>query len=94
MRLVRPVLFTREKSYERTALFGDVIANGAAESWVARFEGIENRAQRHRRCDLDRDFAAHLRERPQMRWKHHSNHLSVCTSIESTAGRSRTMGDQ
>jgi hypothetical protein len=35
-----------------------------------------------------------MRERPQMRRKHHADHHSVCTSTESTAGRSRTMGAQ
>ena len=34
------------------------------------------------------------RELLQMRGQHHANHGSVCTSTESTAGRSRTIGAQ
>ena len=39
-------------------------------------------------------FTANARQRPQVRRKDDANHASVWTSTESTAGRSRTMGDQ
>src|SRR5438132_2582311 len=35
-----------------------------------------------------------VRQRPEVRREHHADHRSVCTSTESTAGRSRTMGVQ
>src|SRR5438132_10377112 len=32
-----------------------------------------------------------VRQRPEVRREHHADHRSVCTSTESTAGRSRTI---
>ena len=39
-------------------------------------------------------LAFDLRQRTQVRRKHDADHGSVCTSTDSTAGRSRTMGAQ
>ena len=38
--------------------------------------------------------SAHVRERAEMLRQYDANHASVCTSTESTAGRSRTIGFQ
>ena len=38
--------------------------------------------------------ALEVSQRSQVRGKDNANHGSVCTSTETTAGRSRTIGDQ
>ena len=43
--VVRPVFFADEKAEERAALFGGVVADGAAELGVGLFEGVEDRAE-------------------------------------------------
>ena len=59
------------------------------------FERIEDGALRHGSIDTNGDFAAlDMSERSQVRGKDNANHGSVCTSTETTAGRSRTIGDQ
>ncbi len=61
---------------------------------VPRSIGVEDRALRNRTLDVERHLAIDARQRPQMMRKHHSDHGSVWTSTERTAGRSRTMGAQ
>ena len=48
----------------------------------------------NRTGDLDLHFALHPSQGSQMCRKHHAYHGSVCTSTESTAGKSRTIGAQ
>ena len=71
-----------------------MVADRSAQHGIAGLERVEDRALRDRALDLDAHLAADVRQRPQMRREHDSNHGSVCTSTESTAGRSRTMGAQ
>ena len=61
---------------------------------IAGFERVEDRALRDSTLDLKFHFAADVRQRPQMWRQFDADHGSVCTSTESTAGRSRTMGAQ
>ena len=72
----------------------DVVADRPAQHRIAGLERVEDRALRDRALDLELHLAVDVRQRPQMRRKHHSDHGSVWTSTESTAGRSRTMGAQ
>ena len=44
--------------------------------------------------DLELHLAVDVRQRAQMRREHDSDHGSVWTSTDRTAGRSRTMGAQ
>ena len=78
----------------RSALSG-AIAQAAPPR--PRFERIEDRAHAHWLSDLELDLGAHLREVAQVRREGDANrmhaggegaHGSVCTSTESTAGRS------
>lgn len=56
------------------------------------FNSVQHRALSDRSVGLNFDFAIDVRERPQMRRKNNAYHGNVCTSTESTAGKSRTMG--
>ena len=71
-----------------------MIAQRAAERRISGLERIQDRALGRRTFDLKLHFAFDARQNPQMRRQYDSNHDSVCTSTESTAGRSRTIGAQ
>ena len=93
-RLEGQIFLAGEKSQERAALERDVVANRPAKHRIACLECVEDRAHRDRARDVDRNLASDVRQRPQMRRKDDLNHGSVCTSTESTAGRSAAMGAQ
>ena len=93
-RFVRQVFSAGEEPDERTPLLRDVIENRAGERRVPRLQGIENGSLRDWRRDLELHFAGDLRQDTQMRRKHDADHARVCTSTDTTAGRSRTMGVQ
>ena len=84
----------REEPYERAAFPSRVVADGAAQHRIAGLQCVEDGALRHRALHVERDLVADVRERPQMMRKHDADHRSVCTSTESTGGRSRTIGAQ
>src|SRR5690349_278414 len=91
---MRQILRAREKPQERPSLLRRIIPDGSAQHRIARLQRIDHRALRHLTRDLDLDLTPHPRQRSQMLWKNNPDHDSVCTSTESTAGRSRTMGAQ
>src|SRR5438034_9435353 len=91
-RLVRQILLAREEPDERAALPSRAVTNGAPQHRIGRLHCVEDGALRHRALHVDRDLVADVRERPQMMRKHDADHRSVCTSTESTGGRSRTIG--
>src|SRR5208282_1435068 len=88
------ILFAGEESQERTALLRDLIADRTTQHRIAGLERVQDRTQRGLTLNLELHISANLRQRPQMRRKYDSDHGSVWTSTESTAGRSRTMGAQ
>ena len=107
-RLVGQVLLAREEAHERPALLRDVIADRPAQHRVARLERVEHRALRHRAVDVERHLAVARRasvrrcagsttriiaRRPAGAWTLRPDGR-VCTSTDSTAGRSRTIGAQ
>src|SRR5256885_3469702 len=96
LRLVRQILRAGEESQERPALRGDVVADRPAQHRITGLERVEHRRPREGPPprDLQRDLVVDPRQRPQVRRQHHADHGSACTSTDSTAGRSRTMGDQ
>jgi len=64
---------------------------------MPRLDGVEHRGQRDRARDVDLDLPVDAREPAQMGRQsdpdaHGSAHHTVCTSTESTGGRSRTIG--
>src|SRR5688572_20350267 len=93
-RLVRPVFFARIEAQERPPLLGDMVADGAAQHRKLMLERVEHRPLSGAALDVDGHFIGDPRQRTQMRGKQHANHGSVCTSTESTGGRSRTMAVQ
>src|SRR6185503_8671467 len=89
-RVVREVLFTRKESDKGAALLRRVVADRALERWVCCFEGIEHGSLRNRTLDVDQYVSRNLRQRAQVEGEYDFDHLSVWTSTDSTAGRSRT----
>jgi len=83
-----------EETQERTALLRDVIADRAAQHWIACLERVEHRTLGGLTLDVDLDLTVDPCQRSQMGWKLDSNHGRVWTSTDRTAGRSRTMSAQ
>src|SRR5437879_474478 len=88
------MLRAAEEPPERSALLRDLIADRPAQHRVAGLERVEDRALRGLTLDVELHLAVDARQRPQMCREYDSDHSSVWTSTESTAGRSRTMGVQ
>ena len=88
------ILGAGEEPHERPALLRDVIADGPAQHRIAGLQRVEHRALRDWPLHLKLHLARDVRQDPQMRRKLDPDHWSVCTSTESTAGRSRTIGAQ
>src|SRR5438105_6457648 len=93
-RLVREVLLAREEPYERAALSSRVVTYGAPQHRIGGLQCVEEGALRPRALHVERDLVADVCKRPEMVRKHDADHCSVCTSTESTAGRSRTIAAQ
>src|SRR3990172_4712960 len=83
-----------EEPDERPAPLRDVVADRPAQHRMAVLERVEHRALRGRTLDVELHLAVDVRQRPQVGREHDPDHGSVCTSTESTGGRSRTMGAQ
>ena len=72
-----------------------MVANGPAKHWIPGLKRIQHGALRDWPGNFNFNFArSEARQYPQMRRKNNANHGSVCTSTDSTAGRSRTIGAQ
>jgi hypothetical protein len=93
-RVMGEILLAREEPHVRPALLRHVIADRPAQHRIARLKSVEDRALRHLALDLELHLAADVRQRSQMCREHDSDHGSVWTSTEYTAGRSRTIGAQ
>ena len=93
-RLVRQIFLAGKEAQERPALLRIMIADSAAQHGILRLESVEDRAQRHWALDFELYLAANLGQRAQVLREFDPDHWRVCTSMESTAGRSRTNGAQ
>ena len=91
---MRQILLAGEESNEGAALLSDVVAEGPAQHGIRGFKRVEHGPLRDRTFDFEQNIAANPRQRAQMARKYSPDHDSVCTSTESTAGRSRTIGAQ
>jgi len=76
-RLMGQIFLACEEPYEWTALLRDLIADGSAQHRIASLERVEDRTLRDRALNLERHFAGHIRQGPQMRRKNESDHRSV-----------------
>src|SRR5207244_13180161 len=93
-RLMRQIFLAGEEPDERPPLLRDVVADRAAQHRVTGLQRVQDRALRRLTFDVELYLAADARQVPQMGWEHHSDHGSIWTSTDTTAGRSRTMGAQ
>src|SRR4051794_6723702 len=97
---MREVLLTGKEAQEGAALQGAVFADGSPQHRIALLDAVENCARGYCSGDLDLKVAGDARQIAEVEWKndadfaHSPAYFSVCTSTESTAGRSRTMGAQ
>jgi hypothetical protein len=83
-----------KETQQRTALSRDMIADRAAQHWIASLERVKHRTLGGLTLDVDLHLTADLCQYLQMRWKLNSNHGNVWTSTDWTDGRSRTMSAQ
>src|SRR6266481_2515291 len=88
------ILLAGEEPQERPTLLRDMVADRPPQHRITRFQRVDHGMLRHRALDLDLHLAGHMRQPSQVCWEHDTDHGSVWTSTESTAGRSRTMGAQ
>src|SRR5690242_3486212 len=87
------VLATSEEAQKRPTRLRDVVADRTTQHRVPTLERVDDGALCDGRLKIEFHFTADFREPTEVRRKNHANHGSVWTSTESTAGRSRTMGD-
>ena len=83
-----------EEPQQRPALLGNVITHRSPQHWIAGFNRVKDGTQSNRAFHVKHYLAADVRQDLQMCREVNSDHGSVWTSTESTAGRSRTMGSQ
>ena len=96
------VLLADEKADERAAPAGGPVPDRAAERRVAGLEGVDDRRGGDRPVHLEPHLPIDAGQRAEMGGEHDPDrrrggfgtHGSVCTSTESTAGRSVTIGVQ
>ncbi len=93
-RFVGQIPLAGEEPHERSALLRDVVADRPAQHRIPGLERVEDRALRDLTLDVERYLAMDVCQRPQMSWEHNTDHGSVWTSTDNTAGRSRTIGAQ
>jgi len=91
---MRQIFSTGKKPHQRPAQLSDVIAHRATQHGISSFELVEYGPLSHSGVKIEFHVAVDTRQRAQMRGQNNANHGSICTSTESTAGRSRTIGFQ
>ena len=93
-RLVGQVFLARIEPQHRPALLRHLVANGSAQRRVCGFERAQKRALSHGALDLHLNLAADTGEGAQVRRQDDPYQRSVCTSTESTDGKSCTIAFQ
>src|SRR6516164_6756964 len=91
---MRQILLAGEEPQEWPPLLRDLVANRPAKHRIVCFDRVEDRALSHRALDFELHLGTDMRQGPQMLRQDDPDHVRVCTSTESTAGRSLTMGSQ
>src|SRR5258706_7738155 len=86
------ILLAGEEPQKRPPLLRNMIANRPAQHGIARLERVHHRTLRDRPLNIHLHLAGDVRQAPQVLRKQTPDHGRVCTSTESTAGRSRTTG--
>ena len=93
-RLMRKILRAGEEADVWAALLCDVITDGSAQHRIAGLERVDDGTRCGATAYIKRYLAADLSQGSQMLREYDPDHCSVCTSTESTAGRSRAIGAQ
>jgi len=91
---MRQIFLAGEEAQEGPPLLRDMISNRPAQHRVTSLKRVEHRALRDRAVDLKLNLVTDVRQRTQMLRQYDADHGSVCTSTDSTAGKSRTIGAQ
>ena len=91
---VGKIHFASEESQECAALMRDLVTDRPAQRRITGFERVEDRALRDGTGNVKRYLAAGAGEDAKVLGKDDSDHVSVCTSTETTAGKSLTIGIQ
>ena len=91
---MRQIFSAGEKPYKRPTQLSDMIAHCPAEHGISSFDLVEYGPLSNGGINVKFYVAIDARQRAQMRRQNNAYHGSVCTSTESTAGRSRTIGFQ
>ena len=92
--IVGEILPAGEEPQKGAALVRGVVSNRPSQHGITNLERVEDRALSGLTLDIELHFAVDVGKRSKVHRKHDSNHDSVCTSTDSTAGKSRTMGVQ
>src|SRR5207245_9861478 len=77
LQVVGQILLAGEEPYERSSLLRDVVADRAAQHRIGGLERVKDRALRRLTVKVERHLVVDMRERPQMRGKHDSNHTEA-----------------
>lgn len=93
-RFVRQIFLARKEAQKWSSLLRVVVANCPAQHGISRFQRIKHRALCHSALHIEFDFSSDMREVAQMIGQLHPNHGNVCTSTESTLGKSCTIACQ
>src|ERR1700735_976318 len=91
---MRQIFLAGEEAQERPPLLCDLIANRPAQHRIASLKRVKHRTKRDWTSDVERQFVGDVGQRAKMLREYDPDHGSVCTSTDSTAGKSRTMGAQ
>lgn len=89
--VMREVGVTGVKAHHRPTLPHSVTEDRSTKGGEAFFDGRDNSGDRRSLARIDCDLAAHVCQHLEMRRQNHANHANVCTSTESTGGRSRAI---
>src|SRR5271168_23369 len=91
---MRKILLASKETQERPPLLRNLIANRPPQHRIASLQRVQHRALRNWTFNFKLDFAAGVRQCSQMLRQYDPDHGSVCTSTDSTPGKSRTIGAQ
>jgi len=93
-RFMRQIFLAGEESQKRPPHLCDLIPNRPAQHGITGLQRVEHRRQSDRSYDFEMHFAPCVCQRAKMLREYDPDHGSVCTSTESTPGKSRTIGAQ
>src|SRR5215213_1124879 len=90
--LMRYVFTACKEPQHGPPLSSNVVANGPTQHRILCFQCIKDRLPGHVAANLKFNISRDARKRSQVCRQNNHDHVSVCTSTESTGGRSLTIG--